>query len=215
MEIPKNAQVDGKMLDIISAETYGANKPIYANTRTAIEIEHDGITYAMPYRNQTDDRPGIYDAGAVYFIKYPEEHEAHKYDMSKIDVVDFNNSANMGEYLSKKQQLRDIEAEILTDIDNVFIPSIGPNDTAEMRAMKQATGLKACDINKYSQRFGDNFLNDKRIFKGSTITMNKMISIAQNLDMEVELIIRDKNPDVPNPMGKEVRAVLTGGTDDE
>lgn len=215
MDIAKNAAVDGKMLDIVTPEMYGSNKALYANTKTAIELEHDGKRYAMPYRNQTDDRPGIYDAGSIYFIKYPEQSEADKYDMDKLDVIDSANSSGMKEYLSKRQQLRDIESEILTDIDNVFIPSIGQNDTPEMKAMKQATILKSCDINKYAQRFGDNFLNDKRIFKGASITMNKMISIAQNLDMEVELIIRDKNPEVPNPMGKEVHAILTGGTCDE
>ncbi len=214
MEIAKNAVIDGKMMDIITHKDYVENTPLYANTSTAIETECDGKMYALPYRNPTDDRPGIYDEGLVYFVKPPEPQEAAKYDMNVLDVVDYSDSMNMNDFLTKRKQIRDIEAEMLTDIDNVFQPVIGVNDREEMKALKNAVILKQCDINKYSQRFGSNFLNEKRIFKQPNISMDKMIRIAQNLDMEVELIIRDKNRDVPNPMRQEVRAILTGGNDE-
>ena len=104
-------------------------------------------------------------------------------------------------------------SQILTDADNIYIPIIGDEDGPEMVALKTAIGSKKCDINKYAFRFGPNFLNNKRLLKEKNITLNKLILMADNLDMEAELILRDKNHDVPNPMGQEVHAILTGGGD--
>ena len=75
--------------------------------------------------------------------------------------------------------------------------------------------VQNCDINKYAPRFGENFLNDKRLFKTGSITMNKLISISKNLDIEAELILRDTSDDVPNKMGREVRVILTGDSEDD
>lgn len=218
MEFARRASVDGRVIDIVTPEVYAENKELYANTTTGIEVENidDGKSYILPYRNNTDDRPGIYDAGSIYFTKFPDKNEESIYLKDSIPMVDYNDASTMQEFLNKQQQLRDIESEILTDIDSVFSPPIGQTDTPEMVALKEAVNLKHCDINKYAQRFGDNFLNDKRIFKGPGITLNKMISICEKLDMKVELTISDKDPSVPNPMGKEVHATLTGGgIDDE
>ena len=44
--------------------------------------------------------------------------------------------------------------------------------------------------------------------------MNKLISISDKLDMKVEIIISDKDSDVPNPIGEEIHAVLTGEDDE-
>lgn len=221
MEFAKVAKIDGKALEVVTPEMYGANKELYQNTRTAIEVENfdDGRTYILPVRNVSDDRPGIYDAGSVYFTKFPEQGEQDKYalDTNKDDIIDYNNTKDVEDFISKQKQLRDIESEILTDIDNVFAPPIDPEDSPEMIALKEATREKRCDINKYAGRFGSNFLNDKRIFKEKHVSLNKILRIANNLDMEVELVIRDKGPEVPNPMGTEVHAILTtgGSTNDE
>jgi len=39
--------------------------------------------------------------------------------------------------------------------------------------------------------------------------------MAKNLDEEIIMIIRDKNPDVANPIGKEIVVNITGGGSDE
>ena len=45
--------------------------------------------------------------------------------------------------------------------------------------------------------------------------MNKLISISKNMDIEAELILRDTSDDVPNKMGREVRVILTGDSEDD
>lgn len=217
MELPRRVSLDG-ILDVISPEEYRNNLELYGNTRTAIEMQEDGITYILPHRKQTDDRPGIYQAGLVSFTKFPEtEEEKQTYAKDNLTIIDYADVDNITGFLNKQQQLRDIESEILTDIDNVYTPVIDYElDTPEMKALKEAITMKQCDIDKYSKRFGSNYLNDKRGLKGHDITMKKLIRICNGLDMEVELIIRDTNPNVANPMGGEVRAIITsGGNTDE
>ena len=115
----------------------------------------------------------------------------------------------MKDFLSKNAQIRDMESTILSEIDSVFTPSIGENDSPEMKAFKEAIIMKHIDINKYAPRFGDNFLNDKRILKTGSITMNKLISMCQKLDIEVQLTLRDASDDVINPMSEEITTILT------
>lgn len=215
MEFAKKVSLEGKILDVVSPNMYGDGNTIYKNTSSAVEMTGpDGKQYILPVRNQTDDRPGIYDAGMLYFSRFPEGKDAENYLKENLQIIDHNDTSSMSEFLEKQQQLRNIEEEILTDIDSVFVPPLLPNDTAEMRALKEAVIAKQCDINKYQQRFGDNYLNDRRIFKTNKISMGKMISVGDNLDMEIELIIRDKNPNVANPMGIEIHAILTGGNNE-
>lgn len=216
MEIPKNAPIDGRLMEIVTPQMYASHKNLYANTGTAIEIEKDGTTYALPYRNQSDGRPGIYDAGAFYFVKDPvTPEEKSTYDMSTMDVVDFSKTEGMQQFINQTAQLRSIENQILTDVNNVYTPVISDEDTPQMVALKTAVTEKKCDINNYAFRFGPNFLNNKRLLKEHDITLKKMVLIADNLDMDVELIIRDKQGDVPNPIGREIHAVLTGGDSNE
>ena len=125
------------------------------------------------------------------------------------NIVDFNDISTMKDFLSKNAQIRDMESTILSEIDSVFTPSIGENDSPEMKAFKEAIIKKHIDINKYAPRFGDNFLNDKRILKTGSITMNKLISMCQKLDIEVQLTLRDASDDVINPMSEEITTILT------
>jgi len=219
MEFAKRAAIEGRILDIVNHDMYANNKELYANTSTAIEVDIDGKQYALPYRNgQTNQKyvdPGVYDAGCVYFVVPPSPSQEREYLLENLNVIDYQNTNNLSDFLNTQKQLRNIEEELLTDIDDIFCPTIGPNDTAEMKALKQAVAAKQCDFNKYAQRFGDNYLNDKRLFKGSTIAMRRLVATAGNLEVAVGLASRDKNPDVPNPMGVEIHAILTGGSDDE
>ena len=214
----KTTILDGKLMDIISSEEYNAKKKIIEDNQTianstALEIhKYDtNENYVLPLRGRLDDRPGVYDEGAVRFIRFPSEENKDEYLRDKLDIVDYTNTNDIKEFLKKNNQVRDMETITLTDIDNVFKPPMLTDDTPEMRAFKMAVDAKHCDINKYAPRFGDNFLNDKRILKTSNITMNKLISISKNLDIEVELKLRDARPDVANPMGKEISVILTRG----
>jgi hypothetical protein len=78
-----------------------------------------------------------------------------------------------------------------------------------MIALKQAVNQKHIDINKYAYRFGDNFNNDRRLFEKPTITLSKLKTIAEALDMSCYIIIEDKDKDVPNPIGSQVKVRIT------
>lgn len=219
MIMPRRTSVDGKIMDVVTPEEYEQNLELYGNQSTAIEtICPDGQTYILPNRKPTDDRAGIYQAGLVYFIRDPEsETEKQMYLRDNLTIIDYNDVNNVTDFINKQGQLRNIESEILTDIDNVYTPQIDYElDTPEMQALKEAVGRKHCDIDKYAKRFGPNFLNDKRLLRGHSITLNKLIRICDKMDMEVELTIRDAHPDVPNPMeGEIVTKVTSGGNTDE
>ena len=211
----KTTTLDGKIMDVVSEKDYVSKWRMYAENpsiqaSTAVEVtDSKGNEYILPFRNKTDDRPGIYSDGSIYFLKYPTSEES-QYKKENLKIVDFSKAENINDFLDKNAQIREMETTVLTDIDSVFIPPMSSNDSPEMSIFKQAVASKRMDINKYAPRFGDNFLNDKRILKTNSITMNKLISMCNNFDIEAELILRDVNPDVPNPMGKEIRAILTG-----
>ena len=61
----------------------------------------------------------------------------------------------------------------------------------------------------------DNYPNDKRQLKSSSATLNIIKRFCTNCDMEAILILKDANPDVPNPIGKDIAISLTKATDDD
>lgn len=107
------------------------------------------------------------------------------------------------------------EHDILESPDNIFQPRPTDNDAPAMYALKQATCEKRIDIDKYEHRFGVNFNNDKRVYNKHDITLKMLTRMCDNLDMEAVLTLRDKSPDVPNPIGHSISITLTGGNEDE
>lgn len=214
----RTTTVDGKLVDVLSEQEYAEKAKIYSENpsmyqNTALEISNGDNSYVLPFRNKTDDRPGIYNEmdGSIYFVRFPNEEEDASYNSKDLQIVDYSNVNDVKEFLKKNDQIRDMENTILSDIDSVYTPSIGEQDSPEMKAFKMAIASKHCDLNKYAPRFGDNYLNDKRILKGPSITMNKLISMSKKMDIEVEMILRNSGDDVANPMDKEIRVILTGG----
>ena len=216
----RSAIINGKLMTISSEKDYPKYERIFNSNKAysnyALEVDCNGETYVLPFINKTDKCPGVYPEGCIYFVNVPQtEKEKETYAIENLDIIDIGQSDSINDFLNKTKTIRDMEATTLSSSDYKFIPQQFPNDTPEMRAFKEAVGLKGCDINKYAQRFGENFLNDKRLFKTNSITMNKLISISKNLDIEAELILRDASGDVPNKMGKEVRVILTGDSEDD
>lgn len=210
----KTTNIDGRIVDVISEDEYKAKWEAFDNTQltssTAVEVAGvDGRQYILPFRGKNDDRPGIYQDGSIYFIKSSDE-----YATDNLDVIDFSDVSTVQDFMAKNQQIRTMETNILTDVDSVFAPAVMQDDSPEMKAFKEAICSKHIDINKYAPRFGDNFLNDKRILKANSITLNKLVSMCDKLDIEAELSLRDTSPNVANPMGKEIRVILTRGEGD-
>lgn len=113
--------------------------------------------------------------------------------------------------IQKNEENRNVEYEQVSAYtsDNKFKPAINGDEYKEMELLKRAICEKNIDINAYEHRFGGKFQNDKRLLTKNSISIDKLKSTADALDMEVEIIIRDKKGNIPNPIGREFRGIIT------
>ena len=137
------------------------------------------------------------------------EPDDHSYDSDII--IDYSDCKTVRDVIQKDNLVRDIENELLANKDNIFSLNIGPDDTPEMKAVKEAINLKKVDKKQYESRF-DQFQNDIRLLKGKSITLGKMISICNNFDISAEITLRDREG-CANPMNSEIKINLTEGRD--
>ena len=207
--------VNGQLLDVITEEDYNDKWRMYYDnpniaSNTLVEIVHDEEKYLLPLKNREDSTPGIYQEGVIYTCQLPDESNADAFKSDKFHIVDFSDSSSVKDFLDKNNQIREMETEsVLTQSDSVFAPTINENDAPAMKAFKNAIICKHTDLNNYSQRIGENFLNDKRILKTNSITLNKLVALCQSLDIEAELILRDAPGAIANPMNTEISVILT------
>jgi len=201
----KKVNIEDKMYSVCTMEQYTENPDLYTPKFTAIQVG-DRV---LPIRNRsTESGPGIYyQPGAMVAIVNKPDNEA-EYSADKI--IDFDNAKCIDEIFQKRQLIRDIQDEIMTTSENVLQLKIGEKDTPEMKALKNALNLKRIDPKQYEDRF-DQFQNDMRLIKGNSITLGKLISISNAFDLSVDLTIRDKDENVPNPMHQEFNIDLTQG----
>lgn len=206
----KKSRVENKILDVVSYEEYNAHPELYHNTDTGVEFEHDGKTVVLPHRSTSynPDRPGVYDCGAIDRFVFPDENNEEEYTQ---DIIDFSDVNGIGKLTEKMDMVRDLERDILTSPDNIFVPTISENDSPEMKGLKEAVIAKHIDLDKYAERFGDNFPNDKRQFKKGNITLFMLKRMCDCLDMKATITIEDSGPNVPNPIGRPIVVDLTSG----
>ena len=190
----KKATIDNRMLNVVSYETFCANKDANLNSATAVEMGD----YIYPVRSKTDNRPGIYNEGCINFFVDPPEGDS-QYLAS--NVKDIGNAESTEALLKTMSDLKHMERQILTSPDNIYVPTRSDKDSPAMKGLKDAIVDKQIDLNKYQDRFGDSFINDKRILKSSDITLFMLNRFTKALDIKATLILEDKSPDVPNPMG--------------
>lgn len=207
----KKAKIYDKIYDVISSEEYYANPSLYEDSYTAIEF--NGMLY--PVRKKNDSRPGMHIVNEFYtkYTKPDDEDDLREYDAS--NVIDFSNADSLRDVIQKQDKLRSAEHTILTTIDNVFVPVIDPLDNPEMAGLKQAVIEKRIDLDKYAYKFGSNYNNEKRLFTKHSISMPKLKTMMDALDMKGTLIIEDKDPNVPNPIGRAITIELLGGGEED
>lgn len=210
----KKSKVDDRLMDVVSIDEYLEHPELYANNGTGVEMSKDGQTYVLPHRSgqYSEDRAGVYDCGPIVKFVYPCEKDIEKYTNP---IIDLANVKSIGELIEKEGLIRDIERELLTSPDSIFTPVINDTDSPVMRGLKEAVIAKNIDLDKYSDRFGDNYPNDKRQFKRDSITLFMFERMCDCLDMKARIIIEDKNPDVPNPIGKSISIDITGCDEDQ
>lgn len=210
----KQAVIDAKLYNVVSYEDYSHRPELNNNYSTAVEMMIGDEHKILPIRSPIDKErlPGIYNKGCMDELVLPDESD-DQYNAK--NVIDLSNVSDMEELLRKQSQVRDIEKEILTSVDDITTPNISSLDSPEMRVVKQAIIKKHMDINKYAERFGSNFANDKRILKTNSITQKMMKRILSNIDVKATLILEDASPDVANPMGEKIEIVITDNLEDE
>lgn len=209
----QKGKIDGKMVEIITVEQYFADPSLYPYNYTAIDGNNG---YIYPIRSKMDTRPGFYIDTTRPLIKQkdPEPEEQSLY--SSENVINFEDAKTMGDIIRQQNKLHDQERSILLSADNIFMPPIKADDSAEMVGMKQALHAKHCDIDKYEHRFGKkNFQNEKRLFDRPTMTLSKIKRACEALDIKCTMILEDKAPDIPNPMNTKIYIDITGDPSNE
>lgn len=210
--------LNGQMYDLMSYQEYSNNEALRISS-TAVRENYKGNDIILPYKGKMSSQPvspGIYNAGCVDFCVYPDSNMVQQYIPNKI--IDINNKMAIKDILEKEDIIARLDEPWITSPDNITKFPITESDQPEMVCLKSALNEKNIDFDKYSPRFGDNFPNDKRQLKNHSVTLNIIKRFCKKCDMEAILILRDKNPNVPNPIGKEISVSLTedySGEDEE
>lgn len=208
-------RIGNTLYDVITYEDYLKNKLMYYQNYigSVAIIKGDGLVY--PLRHQNDSRCGIYPGPGYDIFKPPFPDEMAQY--SSVNIINFSKAESYSEVIKCQEALNQSEQAILTTIDHLTVPEISKNDTPAMKALKSAIIAKHIDLDKYDYRFGiENFPNDKRLLRRDSITLSKLKTYGDALDMEVILTLKDKNENVANPMGKTITVSINGdGSNDE
>lgn len=205
----KKIEINGRLYNVTDINEFTDYPDLHIPKFTAIERQD----IVLPIKNRTTDTgPGIYyQPGAmVSMVEKPNSNEECEY--SKDKIIDFSDPKSIGEVFEKQRIIRNIQDEIMTTSDNVLCLKIGDNDTPEMRALKTAINSKRIDPKQYEDRF-DQFQNDMRLLKGNSITLGKLVSISNALDISADLTLRDRDSSTPNPMNQTIVIDLTEGRD--
>lgn len=207
--------INGQLFDVITEEEYNEKWRMYYQnpqiaSTTLVETVYNGKKYLLPLKMKLDSSPGLYQEGCIYTCQFPTKDAADQFLSDKFTLIDFTDSSSVKDFLAKNNQIREMETKsVLTQSDTIFTPTIDDNDDPAMKAFKSAIIYKHTDLNNYSHRIGENFLNDKRILRTNSITLKKLISWCQSLDIEAELTLRDAPGAIANPMNKEISVILT------
>ena len=213
MQIYNKAFIAGRIYDVIDFNTDSILN--YNGDALAVRIDK----YVLPVRyNQEfnqNSKPGIYiinNWSCIYPLYPRTPYEEDVYSINHLAYL--STAETFKDIVAAKEQLDRDQYNHLVTSDKVFTPSIDDvNDTPLIKGLKMAVCAKQCDINRYSEKFGPDFNNDRRKFNGNDITAAKYASISKNLDIRTTLIIEDMNPNVANPIGKKI--VLTWVGDGE
>ena len=207
----KKATINGKVTTVLKPHEVLSNS-VFQNKFTSVEIEDVILPVKTAYDPST---PGFYVVcgGKIGKAIKPSDEDKNLYSVDR--AIDFSNIESMKELVAKQEMVKKMESDVLSNSDNLFKPIVKDNDSPEMKAIKEAICRKGIDIDAYADRFGENFNNDKRLLKGSSITMSKMKSICDKLDMKCTLVITDSSSNVPNPIGSEISVDICGYGEDD
>jgi hypothetical protein len=208
-----SAMVKGETYNVLTHKEYRDSQALWGLGNIAVVEEKNGDKYILPYRGEyvegKSTQPGIYSAGSLDFEVFPKSSDEESY--KNIPIITISSNDDIQTILEKENVLSKLAEPWITNPDNITQINVKDTDEPGMKALKLAINSKRCDIDKYSQRFGQNFPNDKRQLKNSSVTLKIIDRYCDNLDMEAILTIRDKEPGVPNPIQHPISISLSTG----
>ena len=197
--------INGRLYEVVDLKDYINNEDVYLQGYTAID---DGLGNVYPIVPFTSSEPGVkYRKSApVYFANVPEG-TASQYTSDK--VIDYSKANTYKEFVETQNMVKELERDILTSPDNIYVPPEDQNDSPAMKALKEAVIDKKIDLDKYEPRFGSNYNNDKRIFNKQNISLPMLVRMCNALDIKATLTLEDQNGEVPNPMNNTISVEIT------
>ena len=205
----KEILINGRLYEVVSISEYTSNPDAYLAGYTAIDIGQDKIYPVIP---STSQQPGIYfrNKSPFGYVREPAEGDTQ---YLRNNLIDFSDVKSYKEFIEKQNMVRELEKDILTTPDNVYVPPEDVNDTPAMKALKEAVKDKHIDLDKYEPRFGSNYNNDKRIFNKPNISLPMLVRMCNALDIKATLTLEDQSmedgSETPNPIGKTITVELT------
>lgn len=199
----RKIKIDNGIYNAIDPKEFNPNITKYGQ----VAVEVNGIVYPYDNPSNYNGKPMtmVNESNNIALYECDDKYLYDAGEYSSNNILDFNDVTNVRQLVTKTRALRNMENELLVDIDNLYKPPIRENDSPEMAGFKTAIHKKNIDIEKYKARFGDNYGNDKRLIENSSsITFSKLYSFLDIFDMKATLILEDKNEDVPNPIGEKI-----------
>lgn len=207
----KKMAISRNLYDVYSEEEYNHKYNINPSTMRELEsssaIQRGEYVYPVISTNAPFVSPGVKNYGVVLQYNHPQT-ETEKEEYSSKHLIDFSHVTDCADMIRKTAEIQAADQSVLTKVNNITEFVEKEEDTPEFRLLKQALNQKCIDINSYKHRFESEFSNDLRILtQCNSITFNKLRTIANAVDMEVELVIKDK-PGCANPIGEELRVKI-------
>lgn len=211
MVAKKEVLIDGRLYEVVPVSDYIGNEDGYLQGYTAID---DGMGHVYPVVPATSTEPGVrYRRKApVFFANIPDGSESN-YSMD--NVIDYSKATNIKEFIETQDMVKELEKDILTSPDSIYVPPSDPNDSPAMKALKEAVIDKKIDLNKYEPRFGANYNNDKRIFNKQNISLPMLVRMCNALDIKATLTLEDQVGDIANPINDVISVEITSVSNED
>lgn len=203
--------INGRLYEVVDMKDYIGNEDAYLQGYTAVD---DGMGHIYPIVPFTSADAGLrYRKSApVFFANVPEGTE-DEYDANK--VIDYSKANTYKQFVETQNMVKELERDILTSPDNIYVPPEDQNDSPAMKALKEAVIDKKIDLDKYEPRFGSNYNNDKRIFNKQNISLPMLVRMCNALDIKATLTLEDQSGEVPNPMNNTISVEITSANSND
>ena len=211
--------LNGRTMNVFDYDTFNEYRDMLQySAEVAVKFKRGDREAVLPVRGSIHNnvnQPGVYLGDQFDIITFPETPEEEKeYYPNKDRLFNFADSKSMQEHLDKSDRLNEIKNQILESPDNLTHAPLSDDDKPAMRGLKLAINYKGIDIDKYKDRFGENFPNNKRKLTDTDITLFQLNRYCECLDLDMDIVFRDAEGNIANPMKKVITVNVFPGNGD-